>query len=163
SSSDRQTRALLGRRPHLRVRPGVPARRRVAYKEKSAHLLARQGDAMHGALLLLTLAAAPLRPPDPGDALPPWNEVALEATRAARTPPPMAARHLAMLHGAIYDAVNSVRRTHAAYRSDLATDGPTDPSVAASVAAHRVLVQLYPRQVDRFDRALDEALACAED
>src|SRR5262245_62016000 len=39
-----------------------------------------------------------------------WNDVALSAIRADRTPPPMAARNLAIVHGAVYEAVNAVTR-----------------------------------------------------
>src|SRR5690349_18528750 len=38
-----------------------------------------------------------------------WNEAALEAIKKDRTPPPLAARNLAMVHVAVYDAVNSVQ------------------------------------------------------
>ena len=37
-----------------------------------------------------------------------WNEAALDAIRARNTPPPAAARNLAMLHAAVYDAVNGI-------------------------------------------------------
>src|SRR5947208_1699292 len=36
-----------------------------------------------------------------------WNEAALDAIKAERTPPPIAAHHLALLHVAIYDAVSA--------------------------------------------------------
>src|SRR5438067_2321751 len=57
---------------------------------------------MHGVMVLLTLTTAPEGPvvgpgrPAPAarrDAVLAWNEVALTAIRAERTPPPMAARH----------------------------------------------------------------------
>src|SRR5437660_7282980 len=34
-----------------------------------------------------------------------WNDVALDAIREEKTPPPIAAHHLALLHVAIYDAI----------------------------------------------------------
>ncbi len=49
-----------------------------------------------------------------------WNETALQAIKEDRTPPPMAARNLAILHAAIYDAVNAIDRTHAVYHVDAA-------------------------------------------
>ena len=45
-----------------------------------------------------------------------WNTAALNAIRTARTAPPTASRALAILHAAIYDAVNGIRRTHESYR-----------------------------------------------
>src|SRR5687767_1038232 len=60
--------------------------------------------------------AAPARPPvivegnaaGKRDVVLQWNEVALQAIRADKTPPPLAARNLAIVHLAIYDAVNSI-------------------------------------------------------
>src|SRR5207244_9975665 len=37
-----------------------------------------------------------------------WNEHALEAIRRDRTAPPVAARNLAVVHLAVYDAVNTI-------------------------------------------------------
>src|SRR5438552_1494564 len=37
-----------------------------------------------------------------------WNEALLQAIKADRTAPPLAARNMAMVHVAIYDAVNAV-------------------------------------------------------
>ncbi len=44
-----------------------------------------------------------------------WNSAALDAIRAGNTPPPAAARNLAILHASIYDAVNGIRRSHKPY------------------------------------------------
>src|SRR5438128_894705 len=45
-----------------------------------------------------------------------WNNRFLDAIRADTSPPTLASRNLAILHTAIYDAVNSVERTHQQYR-----------------------------------------------
>ncbi|MFM8325671.1 MAG: hypothetical protein ACKN9U_12485, partial [Pirellulaceae bacterium] len=37
-----------------------------------------------------------------------WNDEALAAIRTDRTSPPVASRALAMLHGAVYDALESI-------------------------------------------------------
>jgi membrane-associated phospholipid phosphatase len=92
-----------------------------------------------------------------------WNEAVLRAVRAERTPPPQAARHLAMVHVAVYDAVNAVNPTHRFYRFPTPLTGPTSPEAAAAIAAHRTLAELYPRQVDAFDDALDASLAGVPD
>lgn len=126
---------------------------------------------MYGAYLLLALAAAgdtsviipadkqtPLDRPT-GEVILLWNETALHAIRTAKTPPPLAARNLAILHVAVYDAVNALYRTHDDYRFLTTMPPGTSPTAAAAVAAHRVLVALYPRQIDSFDAALDTSLA----
>jgi membrane-associated phospholipid phosphatase len=87
-----------------------------------------------------------------------WNDAALDAIRAEKTPPPMAARNLAMMHAAIYEVVNAVERTHWYYVLDIHPPECTSPEAAAAVAAHRVLVALYPRQAKRFDAVLRATL-----
>jgi hypothetical protein len=125
----------------------------------------KRGTPMHGLLLLLALhtptdTGRDLKPaPKRTDVVLRWNEVALDALRAEKTPPPMAARHLAMMHAAIYDSVNTVYQTHRPYRVALKATEPVEPAAAAAVAAHCVLVALYPCRRAQFDRALDESLA----
>ncbi len=73
-----------------------------------------------------------------------WNTLALQAIRISNTPPPAAARNLAILHVSIYDAVNGIRRTHKPYF--VTATGPASASrqAAAAAAARRVLIDLYP-------------------
>jgi hypothetical protein len=120
---------------------------------------------MSPTLLALALAAhAPAQPPAAADdPVLAWNEVVLEAIRADRTPPPMAARHLAIVHAAVFDAVNAVRGGHRPYRVSPTTPAGTSEAAAAAIAAHRTLLGLYPVQVDRFDAALDRSLAAVPD
>src|SRR5438093_8755601 len=63
-----------------------------------------------------------------------WNSAMLDAIRAQTTPPCLAARNLAIMHAAIYDAVNNIERTHEPYR--FRCDAPKDASVeAAAISA----------------------------
>jgi hypothetical protein len=87
-----------------------------------------------------------------------WNEVVLDAIGADDTPPPLAARNLAIVHAAIFDSVNAIYQTHHPYSVNLVGRAGQSPEAAAAVAAHRALVTLYPRQVERFDAALDASL-----
>jgi membrane-associated phospholipid phosphatase len=87
-----------------------------------------------------------------------WNDAALEAIRAERTPPPMAARNLAMVHAAMYEVVNAIEGTHWYYVLDIHPPECTSPEAAAAVAAHRVLVGLYPKQTKRSDAVLRATL-----
>jgi hypothetical protein len=88
-----------------------------------------------------------------------WNRTVLQAIMADKTPPPFAARNLAMVHAAMYDAVNVVYRTHRPYLFAAAAPDDTSAEVAAAIAAHRVLIELYPRQIERFDATLDACCA----
>ncbi len=88
-----------------------------------------------------------------------WNKILLAAITADRTPPPAAARRLAMLHAAIFDAVNAVTHTYNAYRVDLNASSGTSAEAAVAAAAHRILSELYPQQRATFDAAYNVDLA----
>jgi hypothetical protein len=92
-----------------------------------------------------------------------WNDVVLRVIKSERTPPPMAARNLAIVHAAIYDAVNAVDRRHRPYRVNAQPEGAVSAETAAAIAAHRALIELYPRQVETFDAALDATLEAVPD
>jgi hypothetical protein len=83
-----------------------------------------------------------------------WNDAALFAIRSERTPPPLAARNLAIVHLSIYDAVMAIERTHEPYLTDATAIPGTSPEAAAAAAAHRALVKLYPKQREYFDAML---------
>src|SRR5260370_22826774 len=74
------------------------------------------------------------------------NSAALDAVRNDKTPPRKASRALAILHAAIYDAVNGIRRTHQPYLIGGQVPASASVEAAASAAAHKVLVSLYPGQ-----------------
>lgn len=80
-----------------------------------------------------------------------WNTAALNAIRSDKTPPPRASRALAILHASIYDAVNGIRRTHEAYFVHSAVPASASKEAAASAAAHRTLVSLFPASAASFD------------
>lgn len=106
------------------------------------------------AFALVVLAVALVAQGARADIVIDWNEAALGVIRARNTPPPAAARNLAILHVAVYDAVNGIHRTHA---SHLVKDrAPAGASVraAASTAARLALVALYPGDKVTFE-ALD--------
>jgi hypothetical protein len=87
-----------------------------------------------------------------------WNDLALQLVRHDKTPPPMAARNLAIMHAAVFDAVNSVTRKHKAYLTEARTPVGTSAEAAAASAAHRVLVALHPGQKAALDAALRHSL-----
>jgi hypothetical protein len=78
-----------------------------------------------------------------------WNAHGIEALTnapSAATPglgqtPPVAALHFAMLHGAVYDAVNAIDRGYQPYLANLPQAPPSaSQAAAAATAAHGVLV-----------------------
>ena len=94
-----------------------------------------------------------------GDVVTDWNTAALNAIRASSTTPPQASRTLAILHSSIYDAVNGIFRTHEPYF--VKQKGPSNASeeAAASAAAHRVLITLFPTSAATFDQLHQAILA----
>jgi hypothetical protein len=79
--------------------------------------------------------------------------------------PPVAARNLAMVHAAMYDAVNAIEGTHQPYHVDIVAPAGASPVAAAAAAAQRVASKLYkePDEVAVFNAALVEALATVPD
>src|SRR5262245_34257396 len=80
-----------------------------------------------------------------------WNNAALDAIRAGNTAPPIASRALAILHAAIYDAVNGIARTHESYLVPSAVPASASREAAASAAGHQALVNLFPARASSFD------------
>ena len=64
------------------------------------------------------------------------------------------ARGQAMLHVAMFEAVNAIDRRYAPYRLNLVADRGTSREAAAATAAHDVLVALYPDQKPDLDAML---------
>lgn len=92
-----------------------------------------------------------------------WNEVTLQAIRTTITSPPRAARALAMVHVAIFDAVNVITRGYQPYLMDTTVSVQTSREAAAAQAAYTVLVTLYPAQQVMFDAARAQSLAAVPD
>jgi hypothetical protein len=97
------------------------------------------------------------------DAVLQWNEVAVEATRVARLSPNAQTRALAMVHGAVFDAVNGIEGGYAPYLVTRRAPIWASEEAAAAVAAHDVLVSLLPAQQATLDAALASSLAAVPD
>jgi len=95
--------------------------------------------------------ASSIGTPANGDVVTDWNTAALDAIRAGRTPPPIASRSLAILHVSIYDAVNGIARTDEPYLVQSSASASASREAAASAAAHKALVNLFPAAVSSFD------------
>ena len=103
------------------------------------------------------------------DAVLDWNAVALEAQANDHTPsivakadqggPTKSARALAIVHAAIYDAVNSIDQSYTPYLVTKTFSKIASIDAAVAQAAHDALVALYPSQKTMFDTALRESLA----
>ena len=112
------------------------------------------------ALRMLTLCAWPLLQPCTAnaDAILDWNIVSLKTTAAAAFNPPLESRNLAIVHAAMFDAVNSIRREFHSYAVRLDAPRGTSAEAAVAAAAHFALVQLYPDQRTAVDAAYADSL-----
>src|SRR5579859_8096281 len=79
------------------------------------------------------------------DAVTAWNQISENAVKAAGHPPPVAALDFAMVHLAIYDAVESIDGRYQPYYKPV-PDAAGSLSAAAAKAGHDVLVGLFPAQ-----------------
>ena len=117
--------------------------------------------------LLLALAAllvAPRACPGASNAVLDWNEEALDATRLARNPPPLAALMFATFHVAIFDAVNGITRTHNGWLVKDPAPAGADMDAAVAGAAYTVLTALWNQTNPRtLEIAYDKALAAIPD
>jgi hypothetical protein len=88
-----------------------------------------------------------------------WNAKAeLIAVKKKMLPPPNA-RGMAMMHIAMYEAVNAVERRYAPYRLNLTAPRNVSKEAAAAAAAHGVLTTLHPDVQEALDGGLLASLA----
>jgi hypothetical protein len=88
-----------------------------------------------------------------------WNQELLNSISATNMAPPIAARAMAMVHTAQYEAVNSVTRSGNAYRQFLPCPTGTNTTAAAAASAHHVMSSLFPTRTAVFDGLLNSQLA----
>ena len=95
-----------------------------------------------------------------------WNLIAQQTTIPLRPTAHGESRGMAMVEGAVYDAVNAIDRGYSPYLIDPHAVGAQpwfSKDAAAATAAHDVLVAIAPAQKDALDTALATTLAGIED
>lgn len=88
-----------------------------------------------------------------------WNQTAIRATEIAGAPVPVQTRVMAMVHAAMFDAVNAIERKYSVYAVDVSAPPGASADAAAAGAAHGILERLYPQQKAITDAALASSLA----
>jgi hypothetical protein len=88
-----------------------------------------------------------------------WNTTALKTTAAAPFNPPVESRNLAIVHAAMFDAVNSIVGEFRPYAVRVRRQPGASSAAAAATAAHFALVSLYPPQQSMLDAAFAASLA----
>ena len=121
------------------------------------------------AAALLAALVAPVSSPATAEASTPdavvvWNEHATDALIVtALQGPTVAILHLAMVHGAVYDAVNAIDGGYEPYLGAPVAQPWYSTEAAAAVAAHGVLVSIVPTQQGTLDGHLVDSLAAIPD
>src|SRR5438132_10511529 len=89
-----------------------------------------------------------------------WNRMLLVIVRTPGAQPATihATRSFAIMHAAIYDAVNAIDGTHKPYLVRLSASHFASQEAAAAAAAHEVLVKLYPNFQATLDDQFQKAL-----
>jgi hypothetical protein len=109
-------------------------------------------------LAFTVLATVAVTRADAEDPIAAWNQIAEASVKTANHPPPVAALDFAIVHLAIYDAVESIDRRYHRYHTRVhgATGSVT---AAAAKAGHDVLVGLFPLQGPTLDSDYTNFLA----
>ncbi|HSE16239.1 MAG TPA: vanadium-dependent haloperoxidase [Pyrinomonadaceae bacterium] len=89
-----------------------------------------------------------------------WNRVLMETIRTPGQQPAtiMPVRSYAIMHAAMFDAVNSIDGSHTPYLIEVPGSQNASIDAAAAQAAHDVLASLYPTRVAIFDAELATSL-----
>src|SRR5262245_35167744 len=87
-----------------------------------------------------------------------WNTVAT-STVSADTLPNRQSRDVAMVHAAMFDAMNAIRPYYTPAMVSITARGYASREAAAAQAAHDVLLALFPAQQANLDAELGASLA----
>jgi hypothetical protein len=102
-------------------------------------------------LLFPSLAAA--------DVVTEWSETAVAAAATGRHGGSDASRTTALVHAAVFDAVNAIEGRYTPYKVTVTAPAGASSEAAAAAAAHAVLVRLYPPQKEALAQAYAKSLA----
>jgi hypothetical protein len=140
---------------------------------RSSHALIRRALAAVAAAMLIAAGMIPTTAmaSEPDNMVLVWNENAFNVIHSAPAgsaglgqAPPLSAASMAMVQGAVYDAVNAIDKGHQPYLPGLSAPSGASKAAAVAQAAHDVLVHLLltptPQPViDRVDAMLNASLA----
>lgn len=114
-------------------------------------------------MLLALLLTAPMTAAA-GNVITDWDEKAISLVQTGTVPPPPTSnRALAILHIAMFDAVNSIEPRYKPYKVQLAATPDTSKEAAAAAAAATVLISLAPDSAAKVQSSLTGYLATLPD
>jgi PAP2 superfamily len=114
----------------------------------------------------LCLAGASALMASPGaraDVVSDWNARAEAIAVDKRMLPPPNARAMAIMHIAMFEAVNAIEQRHTPYQLRLSAERSASKEAAAAAAAHAVLVAVHADRREALDATLQSSLASIPD
>jgi hypothetical protein len=124
----------------------------------------KPASGINGAALLASLfALALLISPARGDVIMDWNAKADAIGIEKQLSNVPNGRAQAMMHIAMFEAVNAIDRRYAPYKLNLTAERTTSREAAAASAAYDILLALYPDQKTDLDAALAASLSGVTD
>src|SRR6185503_8328739 len=88
-----------------------------------------------------------------------WNHILLQSLLTAKTSPLVAGRVCAIVHAAVFDAVNGIERRYTYLHVAPGADRGASQRAAAVQAAYGTLVKLFSAQKGSLDASLAASLA----
>jgi hypothetical protein len=115
----------------------------------------RAGILFSAAVLFPSLLAA--------DVVTDWNQTANACVLEAKILPFAGTRVMAIMHTAMFDAINSIEGHYTPYKFKVSAPAGSSPEAAGVAAAHAALVALFPEQKAALDAAYAAALTQVPD
>jgi membrane-associated phospholipid phosphatase len=112
-----------------------------------------------------SVGTAAVRTVESGQPVIDWNRILLSIVNTPGAQPAniQPTRNFAIVHAAIYDAVNAIDRSHESYLIDVRAPRDASETAAADAAAHTALVGLYPAEQTMLDTDYAAELATVPD
>jgi hypothetical protein len=93
------------------------------------------------------------------DMLTEWNQKTEASIAEAKQLPFVGTRTMAIVHAAMFDAINSIEGRYTPYKFKVSAPPGSSPEAAGAAAAHATLVKLFPEQKAALDAAYADSLA----
>ena len=116
-----------------------------------------RAQSLRSSLVAMALLLAPLIAA--ADAVTEWNEKTVAASAQAKQLPAAASRTVAIVHTAMFDAINSIEGRYSPYKFKVSATPGSSSEAAGVAAAHAVLLKLFPEQKADLDAAYAASLA----
>jgi len=109
-------------------------------------------------ILLITLTGI-----TDADVVTDWNNCTLDIIKITGSPPTLSTHALAMVHIAVYDAVNTIYQSYDPYYTDIDVQTDVSPEASAASAAYEILRYIFPEYTSVFNMKLNESISHIQD